>query len=116
MWFTGKFTPRLVRRTVALGDGWMPYGVYGMTLADKAQAIVTLRDAFARAGRSPDELEVADALPVVQASIERTMEQLPALAEAGITIARVPLRRIIGGPDEIERAIEQVGLLRRQVA
>jgi probable F420-dependent oxidoreductase len=116
VWFTGKFTPRLVRRTVALGDGWMPYGVYGMTLAEKSWAIATLREAFANAGRSPDELQVADSLPIVEGSIERSLDQLPALADAGITIARVALRRIIKGPDDVPDAIERVALLRSQLA
>src|SRR5437764_1110617 len=45
VWFTGKFTRRLVRRVAALGDGWMPYTAYGMTLAEKAAAIRELRAA-----------------------------------------------------------------------
>src|SRR2546423_3146122 len=73
VWFTGKFTPRLVRRVVALGDGWMPFGVYGMTLAEKADAIQLLRSKFVEAGRDPDELEIADALPLVDGSLERSL-------------------------------------------
>ena len=41
-------------------------------------------------------------------SLERTLEQVPALAEAGVTIVRVHLRRFSPGPDEIIRTIEEV--------
>jgi probable F420-dependent oxidoreductase len=117
VWFTGKFTPRLVRRTVALGDGWMPYGVYGMTLADKASAIATLRAGFERTGRPPDALEVADTLPIVEASIERSVDQLPAIAGSGITVVRIPLRRIVRSADEVPDAIARsADLARRQLA
>jgi probable F420-dependent oxidoreductase len=108
VWFTGKFTSRLVRRTVALGDGWMPYAAYGMTLAEKADAIAVLRDAFAAAGRDPSVLEVADTLPIVDGSIERSMEQLPAIAQAGVSVVRVGLRRVVGGPAEVPGAIERI--------
>jgi len=117
VWFTGKFTPRLVRRTVALGDGWMPYGVYGMTLAEKAAAIATLRGAFERAGRAADALEVADTLPIVDGSIERSVDQLPAIAAAGISVVRIALRRIVRSPDEVSEAIARsADLARGQLA
>jgi len=106
VWFTGKFTPRLVRRTVALGDGWMPFGVYGMTLAEKATAIELLRSRFVEAGRDPDELEIADTLPMVDGSLERSLEQIPTLAEAGITVVRVGLRRVVRDPSEIPAVID----------
>jgi probable F420-dependent oxidoreductase len=108
VWFTGKFTPRLVRRTVALGDGWMPFGVYGMSLEQKADAIEELRQGFASAGRNPDELEVADTLPVVDGSVERSMAGLSALAEAGITVARLGLRRLVRDASEVPGVIEAV--------
>ena len=106
VWFTGKFTPRLVRRTVALGDGWMPFGVYGMTLAEKAVAIGQLRARFEEAGRDPDSLEIADTLPLVEGSLERSLDQIPALAEAGITVIRIGLRRVVSDPSEIPAAID----------
>jgi probable F420-dependent oxidoreductase len=106
VWFTGKFTPRLVRRTVALGDGWMPFGVYGMTLAEKAVAIGQLRARFEEAGRDPDSLEIADTLPLVEGSLERSLDQIPTLAEAGITVIRIGLRRAVSDPSEIPAAID----------
>src|SRR5215471_6845451 len=106
VWFTGKYTPRLVRRVAALGDGWMPYGVYGMTLAEKAVAIGQLRARFEEAGRDPDSLEIADTLPLVEGSLERSLDHIPTLAEAGITVIRVGLRRVVSDPSEIPAAID----------
>ncbi len=106
VWFTGKFTPRLVRRTATLGDGWMPFGVYGMTLEDKASAIQVLRDRFVAVGRDPQTLEVADSLPVVDGSLERSLEHLPELDAAGITVVRVGLRRFLRAPEDVARVIE----------
>lgn len=101
VWFTGKFTPRLVRRVVALGDGWMPFGAYGMSLADKGAATRLLRERYEATGRDPATLEVADTLAAVEGSVERSVEQVPALAAAGVTIVRVPLRRFVRAPDEV---------------
>jgi len=108
VWFTGKFTPRLVRRVATLGDGWMPYGAYGMTLAEKAGAIRTLRERFAAEGRDPAALEVADTLVPVEGSVARTLEQVPAAAAAGIDVMRVPLRRFVTDPRQVQGVIEEL--------
>jgi probable F420-dependent oxidoreductase len=108
VWFTGKFTPRLVRRTVALGDGWMPFGVYGMSLSEKASAIELLRSRFAEAGRDPDSLAIADALPIVDGSLVRSLEAVPKLAAAGINVIRIGLRRVARDPSEIPGVIESL--------
>jgi probable F420-dependent oxidoreductase len=108
VWFTGKFTPRLVRRIVALGDGWMPYGVYGMTLDHTADAIRQLRTRFSEAGRDPDKLEVADVLPVIEGSLKSSLEHVPAMAHAGITVARVSLRRFVTEPDQLPETIDDL--------
>ncbi len=108
VWFGGKFTPRQIRRIVTLGDGWMPFGGHRMTISEKASAIEVLRQRFAEAGRDPSTLEVCDALQSVDGSLERSMEQIPALAAAGVTIVRVHLRRFSPGPDEIIRTLEEV--------
>jgi probable F420-dependent oxidoreductase len=116
VWFTGKFTPRLVRRVVTLGDGWMPYAVYGMTLQQKADAIRELRQRFSEAGRDPDSLEVADVLPPIEGSISRSLEQLPALLDAGITTVRVPLRRLVTAPDQVPEVLQAAVSRFREVA
>ena len=109
VWFTGKFTPRLVRRVAALGDGWMPYQVYGMSLDEKAAAISELRARFRAAGRDPAALEVADSVPTVGGSVASTLEQLPAVAAAGIGVVRVALRSFVRHPDQVPEVIEEIG-------
>ena len=108
VWFTGKFTPRLVRRVAALGDGWMPYGAYAMTLAEKEAAIRLLRERFAAAGRDPSALEVTDTLAPVDGSIARSLEQVPGLAGAGVDVVRVPLRRFVDGADRVPDALREI--------
>ena len=108
VWFTGKFTPRLVRRVAALGDGWMPYGAYGMALEEKAAAIRRLREHAAAAGRDPGALEVTDTVTAADGSIARAMEQVPALAAAGVTGVRVPLRRLVSEPGQVPGAIDEL--------
>ena len=108
VWFGGKFTPRQIRRIVQMGDGWMPYGGLRMTVAQKADAIAELRARFVEAGRDPSTLEVCDGVETVEGSVARTLEQVPALAEAGVTVIRVHLRRLAPGPDEVIRTLEEV--------
>jgi probable F420-dependent oxidoreductase len=107
VWFGGKFTPRQVRRIVELGDGWMPFGGHRYTLEEKMSFIATLRSRFEAAGRDPATLEVCDALRPMD-SIGATMDQIPALAEVGVTVVRVHLRRVTSGPDEVLPALEEV--------
>jgi probable F420-dependent oxidoreductase len=108
VWFGGKFTERQIRRIVKLGDGWMPFGGLRMTVAEKAAAIATLRERFVSAGRDPASIEVCDALASVDGSLERSMEQIPALAEAGVTIVRIHLRRFSPDAENILRTLEEV--------
>lgn len=108
VWFGGKFTPRQVRRVVTLGDGWMPYGGLNMTLQQKADAVATLRQAFVEAGRDPATLDICDGLRPIDDSVARSMEQIPALAEAGINVVRVHLRRFAHSPDQVLELIDEV--------
>lgn len=108
VWFGGKFTPRQIRRIVSMGDGWMPFGGLRMSLEQKADAVATLRRSFVDAGRDPSTLDVCDALGEVDGSIARTLDQVPALAEVGVNIFRVHLRRFARGPDEVLGALEEV--------
>jgi probable F420-dependent oxidoreductase len=108
VWFGGKFTPRQIRRVVELGDGWMPYGGLGMSLAQKAEAVSVLRERYVEAGRDPATLEICDGLTEVDGSLERSIDQVPAMAEAGVTVVRVHLRRFARGVDDILPLIENV--------
>ena len=86
----------------------MPYGAYGMTVEQKASAIAELRDRCAALGRDPDRLEIADTLPSLEGSIPRTLQQAPALARAGVTIIRLPLRRFVGDPGQVPGTITEI--------
>jgi probable F420-dependent oxidoreductase len=108
VWFGGKFTPRQIERIVKLGDGWMPYGGLRMTLAETATAVATLRHRFAVAGRDPETLDICDGLPLIDGSVERSMEKVPVLAEAGVTVIRVNLRRFASDPDQLLPTLEEV--------
>ncbi len=108
VWFSGKFTPRLVRRVINLGDGWMPYGAYGMTVDQKASAVAELRARCAALGQDSDRLDIADTPPTLEGSIPRTLQQVPALASAGVTIIRLPLRRFVGEPDQVPGTITEI--------
>lgn len=108
VWFGGKFTPRQIRRVVELGDGWMPYGGLGMSLPQKAAAVSRLREAFAAAGRDPATLDICDGLAEIDGSVARSMEAIPAMAEAGVTVVRVHLRRFARSPDGVLSTLEEV--------
>jgi probable F420-dependent oxidoreductase len=107
VWFGGKFTSRNIDRVVQLGDGWMPYGGLRMSLDDKASAIAVLRQRYIEAGRDPATLDVCDGIREMDGSLERTFEQLPAMAGAGITVVRVHLRRFAQTPDEVLPLVEK---------
>jgi alkanesulfonate monooxygenase SsuD/methylene tetrahydromethanopterin reductase-like flavin-dependent oxidoreductase (luciferase family) len=79
-----------------------------MTLAETADAIAMLRERFAAAGRDPATLDVCDGLPAIDGSVERSMEQVPAMAEAGVNVIRVHLRWFSKTPDEVLPALESV--------
>jgi probable F420-dependent oxidoreductase len=108
VWFGGKFTRRQIRRVIELGDGWMPYGGLHMSVPEKAAATTELRARFVAAGRDPASLEVCDALGSVGGSVARTLEQVPALAEAGVTIVRAHLRHLSSGPDNVIATLEEL--------
>ena len=108
VWFGGKFTPRQIRRIVTLGDGWMPYGGLGMSLGQKAAAVSRLREAFAAAGRDLATLEICDGLAEVDGSVARSMEAIPGMVEAGVTVVRVHLRRFSPGPDQVLTTLDEV--------
>jgi probable F420-dependent oxidoreductase len=108
VWFGGKFTPRQIGRIVGLGDGWMPYGGLRMTVQQKTDAISTLRERFVAAGRDPATLDVCDGMRDIDGSIERSLEQVPALAEAGVNVFRMHLRRFARSPDDVLPVIEEV--------
>lgn len=93
LWVSGTLNDRVIDRLVRFGDGWIPWGP---DAKDPVAGITQLRDALAQAGRDASGFQVQGRLPVVKGTdgsmdLARTMEGVPALAEAGITDFRAPV-------------------------
>jgi probable F420-dependent oxidoreductase len=92
-WISGTVNQRVVKRLAKFGSGWIPWGP---AARDAAAGLVELRHAFEKAGVDMPALQVQGALPIVKDSdgdvdIDRTMEKVPALVDAGITDFRATL-------------------------
>ena len=94
MWFSGTLTDRTLDRVARLGDGFIP--IMGSTLDGVRADGDRMRQSWSAAGRDPDRLEVAATLPLERGAgsgfdLGATLAGLPALAEAGVTIAQTNL-------------------------
>ncbi len=99
VWVSGTINPRVVRRLARFGSGWIPWGA---AAADPVSGIAEMRDRLAEAGRDPDGLQVTGALRLVKRDdgaidLDRTMEVVPSLADAGLTDLRIQFR-LVDGP------------------
>ncbi len=115
IWFGLALTDRNVARVVELGTGWMPLL---SDLDELRRGVDRLADAFTRAGRDPAELRVRCEAPAVagddgRPDLERTVEALPALAEAGATHASFALARYARSHSEALGFVERLGALGR---
>jgi probable F420-dependent oxidoreductase len=102
---------RTIARIVELGAGWMPIALSSEALR---QGVDRLRAAFAEAGRDPAALEVRAAAPIVRDAsgrpdLDATLEALPALAEAGATVASFALAAFVSAPEQIRPFLERLG-------
>ena len=103
IWFGVAPTARNVARIAELGAGWLPIG---SDLAEIARGVRSLREAFAKAGRDPAALGVRANAP--------SLDALPALRAAGVTIAAFALARFARSRDELRPFLERVGALERE--
>jgi probable F420-dependent oxidoreductase len=90
IWVSGTINPRVVNRLARFGTGWIPWGP---AAADPVAGIKEMKERLAEIGRDPSDLQVTGTLRLVKTDdgaldLDRTMEQVPALAEAGLTDAR----------------------------
>jgi probable F420-dependent oxidoreductase len=90
IWVSGTINARVVRRLAAFGSGWIPWGP---AAADPVAGIAEMKEWLAEAGRDPSGLQVTGALPTVKTDdghldLDRTMEQVPGFAAAGLTDLR----------------------------
>lgn len=96
LWISGRLHSRSLRRIVAYGDGWIPWGEHR---DDVVPGIARVHDALEAAGRDPDRFGVRDILPIAVGAdgcvdAERTVARVPDLVDAGVTdfalAARLP--------------------------
>jgi alkanesulfonate monooxygenase SsuD/methylene tetrahydromethanopterin reductase-like flavin-dependent oxidoreductase (luciferase family) len=94
IWVAGTVNPRVVGRLARFGTGWIPWGA---DATDPAAGIVRMRQALTDAGHDPTRLQVVGRLPVVTdadgtLAVDRTMDGVPALVDAGVTDFRTSFR------------------------
>ena len=94
VWVSGTINPRVVRRLARFGSGWIPWGA---AAADPVVGIAEMRERLAEAGRDPEGLQVTGSLRLMKRDdgsldLDRTMEAVPGLAEAGLTDLRIQFR------------------------
>jgi alkanesulfonate monooxygenase SsuD/methylene tetrahydromethanopterin reductase-like flavin-dependent oxidoreductase (luciferase family) len=83
VWVSGRSTnARVVERVVRFGAGWIPWGDDAQ---DPLAGLDRMRAALDAAGRDPASLQVTAALPA-------DVDEVPALAAAGITDFRIAQR------------------------
>ena len=110
IWIGGALNARNRARMVEYGAGWMP-----LVDLDGVRAGVTqLHEALREAGRDPRELGVRANAPVGRdadgrVDLDRTLDGLPALREAGVTDAAFALARFARSADEVRPFLERLG-------
>lgn len=106
IWFGGKFTPRLVRRVVQLGHGWIPFQGYNESLDEIGQKIGVLRDAMRDGGRDPGELDVACWMRTTGRSLPEVLADIPRMAAAGVTVGEFLFSPFIETPADAGQFLE----------
>jgi len=114
VWVSGTVNPRVVRRLARFGSGWIPWGP---AAADPVAGIAEMRGRLADEGRDPEGLQVTGALRLVKdddgvIDLDRTMEPVPKLAEAGLTDLRIQFRMSDDSASALEQLSEIVGAFR----
>jgi probable F420-dependent oxidoreductase len=93
IWVSGTVNDRVIKRITRFGSGWIPWGHSAKELSS---AIVQMREGVAAAGRDPSDIQIVGNLPPVRGSdgkvdIDRSLDGVPALVEAGVTDVRAGL-------------------------
>ena len=98
----------VLRRIGRFGSGWIPWGDDAI---DPGAGMPRVREALDQAGRDASGFQVTAALPSVKGDagldLDRTMERVPAMVEAGITDFRAYLP-IPDDPSSAEDFLSQV--------
>jgi probable F420-dependent oxidoreductase len=93
IWVSGTVNKAVARRLARFGTGWIPWGP---DMADPVAGIAKMRGLVEAEGGDPSGLQVLGYAQVVRrddgsVDLDRTMESVPPLVEAGITDVRIPL-------------------------
>jgi hypothetical protein len=107
IWFGGKFTPRLIRRVVELGHGWIPFQGYGESLQEIGTRVGTLRQAMAAAERDPNDLDIAYWMRTRDRPLEAVLEDIPAMTAAGVTVGEFLFAPYVSQVSEVPRFLER---------
>jgi probable F420-dependent oxidoreductase len=92
-WFGGACTPRLVRRVVRYGQGFLPHVTTGTTWEDVGEQTRRIRQALHAAGRDPATLEVGVRFPPFGQPFEQALaSDMERMRAAGVTQLYCPLR------------------------
>ncbi|WP_067682860.1 TIGR03619 family F420-dependent LLM class oxidoreductase [Nocardia miyunensis] len=116
VYFAGPFSKRTVRRVATMGQGWLPWLVPPEQFPE---AIRTVKEATADAGRDPSDLVFqlnvpsigADGKPAkmwTRADVERSFERVPELAKTGANLFIAPLYNFHDEPEEGLAALEHI--------
>jgi len=110
IWIGGGLSPGNLARLAEYGAGWMPVAPSLDELREGSQKV---RAAFRRAERDPTSAGVRGAVPPVRGEqgvdLERSLEQLGGLAEAGATDAAFALAAFVRRPDQVRPFLERIG-------
>jgi probable F420-dependent oxidoreductase len=111
VWFGGGPTDATARRIAALGDGWLPVGV--MPFDELTAGIEMIRGAYREAGRDAAALGVRAGIAVTtrddgRLDLPRTLEDVPRLVEAGVTLISLSLGRFLRDRDDVAPFLSEV--------
>jgi probable F420-dependent oxidoreductase len=113
IWIGSANTPRMRRRVVRYGQGWMPFvGPEPRPFQMMADGVRALQTALAEAGRDPAKLEVAALLLPRGRGLEQALEEdAPRFEAAGVTMLRVQMSMFV---DSLEAVPAFLAELRRR--
>jgi len=109
IWIGGALVDGNLRRLAEYGAGWMPVAP---SLDEVREGREKLRAALSAAGRDPEAVGIRGAVAPVRGEkgveLERSLEQLGPLQEAGATDAAFALAAFVRRPDEIRPFLERI--------
>jgi probable F420-dependent oxidoreductase len=119
LWIGGSTTRGMARRVAELGHGWTPMGGNNPTEVRAGRELID--EACASIGRDPStvgiRVSVSPPRGVAESErIDRMLDPVPELVEAGATVIQVPAPQLFGSVDEardklaeVMRAVEALG-------